>query len=116
MPDDEREPPAPKEISEPDGEPAAPPEVSPAEIARRQELEERFEALFRRHHKRAVACIAQMGFLREEARQLAQDAFIRVYHSMEQEKFRGGLQEEWAFVWTTARNVALNAIRHAKTK
>jgi len=111
---DEREPPAPTDTPEPAGEPAASPEVSPEELAKRKDLEAWFEALYRKHYKKTVAGITRMGFLKEEARQLAQDTFFRVYRNME--KFGGEIQEEWAYVWETARNLAWNAFRDEKTQ
>ncbi|HEX2123569.1 MAG TPA: RNA polymerase sigma factor [Thermoanaerobaculia bacterium] len=67
--------------------------------------------LFERYYARTVHyLIAQFGFARPDAEDLAQDAFLRVLKS--NEAFRGGA--EWAFIRTTAHNVAVNWIRDRK--
>lgn len=68
---------------------------------------EQFERLYQRYFDRAVAFIMSMGVSREDARDLAQEAFVRVFRSME--NYRG--EAEWGYVQTTARRVTLNKFR-----
>ncbi|HXO22485.1 MAG TPA: RNA polymerase sigma factor [Thermoanaerobaculia bacterium] len=70
----------------------------------------RFRLLYETYYRSAVGYVVGLGFTREEARDLAQEAFMRVFRAMS--TFRGGGPEaEWAFVRTTVRNVVLNEIR-----
>lgn len=73
----------------------------------RNAKDSRFEELYKSYYKSIVAFLQRLGFPRERARDLAQDTFVRVYRSMD--SYRG--DAEWGFLVTTARNVALNAIR-----
>jgi RNA polymerase sigma-70 factor (ECF subfamily) len=67
--------------------------------------------MFERHYRRTVQYLmAEFKFTRADAEDLAQDAFLRVLRSSEE--FRGGV--EWAFIKTTAHNVAVNRIRDGK--
>lgn len=73
----------------------------------RNAKDSRFEELYRSYYKSIVGFLKRLGFPHERARDLAQDTFVRVYRSMD--SYRG--DAEWGFLVTTARNVALNAIR-----
>lgn len=68
---------------------------------------EQFEKLYQRYFDRAVAFIMSLGVSREDARDLAQDTFVRVYRSMEQYR----RDAEWAYIQTTARRLRLNKLR-----
>jgi RNA polymerase sigma-70 factor (ECF subfamily) len=70
-----------------------------------------FEDLFRRYYKRVVAFLMYLGFPADDARDLAQDTFIRVYRTMDAYR----REAEWAFLRTTAHNVAKNRIRDDST-
>lgn len=64
--------------------------------------------LFGRHYDRIVRYLmAEFGFPLEDAQDLAQEAFLRVLRS--NTAYREGA--EWAFIKTTAHNVAVNWIR-----
>jgi RNA polymerase sigma factor (sigma-70 family) len=76
--------------------------------------EEEFETLYDRYYDRVVAYIASLGLLREDARELAQETFIRVYRSMEQGQYRR--EAQWAFLQKTARNLTLNHFRDRAAK
>ena len=71
--------------------------------------DERFEQLLP-YYKRLISFIQQLGFDREDARDLAQDVFVRVYEH--RDDYRG--EAKWNFIQTTARRLAFNAIRDAK--
>lgn len=67
--------------------------------------------LFERHYGRTVQyLIAQFGLSRDDALDLAQDAFLRVLKSGA--SYREDAQ--WPFIKTTAHNVAVNWIRDRK--
>ncbi len=66
-----------------------------------------FEELFQNYSDRTVALIISFGFSREDARDLTQDTFVRVYQSMD--KYRG--EAKWAYLKKVATNLALNKIR-----
>jgi RNA polymerase sigma-70 factor (ECF subfamily) len=68
---------------------------------------EQFEKLYTRYFGRAVAFIMSFGVSKEDARDLAQETFVRVYRSME--RYRG--EAEWGYVQTTARRVTFNKFR-----
>lgn len=70
------------------------------------EKERDFERLFR-YYPAVLAFMKRSGFSPDEARDLAQDVFTRVYEYMD--AYRG--QADWAYVKTVARTVALNEIR-----
>ena len=67
----------------------------------------RFESLFQRFYRRVVAFLMHLGFSLDDARDLAQETFLRVYKNMD--AYRG--EAEWAFLRTTAHNLAKNRIR-----
>lgn len=73
-----------------------------------------FGELYTNYIDATVGYIVRFGFSKEEARDLAQDTFIRVYQGMP--TYRG--EARWAFIQKTARNVALNEIRdrHAQKR
>lgn len=72
----------------------------------------RFESLYRLFYPRVVGYLAHsFGFPREEASDLAQDVFVRVYQSLDD--YRG--EAEWAFIESVTRNVAYNMIRAQRT-
>ena len=74
---------------------------------------QRFESLYRKYYWKVVRFYVQTFRLAEEdARDLAQDAFVRFYKAMDE--YRG--DAEWAFFEAIARNVAYNRIRSTKTQ
>jgi RNA polymerase sigma-70 factor, ECF subfamily len=76
------------------------------------ERDARFQDLFDRYYRSVIAYLVGCGFPRDRARELAQEVFLRVYRSMDQ--YRG--EAEWAFLQTTARNLAFNEIRGRRTQ
>jgi RNA polymerase sigma-70 factor (ECF subfamily) len=74
--------------------------------------EEDFATLYESYYGRVVTYIASFGYSREDARELAQDTFIRVYRNMDQYR----REARWAFLKKTARNVTLNHIRDIGAK
>lgn len=70
----------------------------------------KFEALYK-YYPGVFALMRRLGFPPDEAEDLTQDTFIRVLRGMEQYRE----ESKWAFVQTTARRVALNAIRAKHT-
>ena len=68
---------------------------------------EQFERLYQRYFDRAVAYIMSLGLSREDARDLAQETFVRVYRRMDH--YRG--EAEWGYIQTTARRLRLNKLR-----
>jgi len=71
----------------------------------------RFEGLFQRFYKRVVTFLMHLGFSIDDARDLAQETFLRVYRNMD--AYRG--EAEWTFLRTTAHNLAKNRFRDAST-
>lgn len=67
----------------------------------------RFESLFRRYYKRVVSFLMHLGFPIDDARDLAQETFLRVYRNMD--AYRG--DAEWTFLRTTAHNLVKNRFR-----
>ncbi len=69
--------------------------------------EDEFSALYRAHIRSVIAYFRRFKFTLEEARDLAQEVFVRVYRRM------GSWQEEaeWAYLKKTAFHVALNELR-----
>lgn len=70
-----------------------------------------FEDLFRRYYKRVVTFLMYLGFPVDDARDLAQETFLRVYRNMD--AYRG--EAEWTFLRTTAHNLAKNRLRDDST-
>lgn len=74
--------------------------------------DQRFQSLYQKYYLRVVRFFMRAFHLSEDdARDLAQDAFIRFYRAMDE--YRG--EAEWAFFETIARNVAYNRIRAQMT-
>lgn len=74
--------------------------------------DDRFQSLYQRFYLRIVRFFVRSFHLSEDdARDLAQDTFFRFYKAMDE--YRG--DAEWAFLETTARNVAYNRIRSQNT-
>ena len=71
-----------------------------------------FRRLYQRYHRPIVAYFVRNGFPLEEARQLAHDAFLRVYQGMESYEGHG----DFGYLKTTARRIALNAVRALHTE
>src|SRR5436305_5974116 len=69
-----------------------------------------FEELVQ-HYSALCSYLIRMGFGKEDARDLAQDTFIRVY--MHLDKYRG--ESKWNYLEAVARHVALNALRARAT-
>jgi RNA polymerase sigma factor (sigma-70 family) len=72
----------------------------------RQDEEARFEELFQRCYRAAMALFCRLGFSREEARDWAQETLFRVFKSMK--RYRGG---GCSYVLQAALNVARNEWR-----
>ncbi|HEV7768136.1 MAG TPA: RNA polymerase sigma factor [Thermoanaerobaculia bacterium] len=73
---------------------------------------EGFKALYAKYYRRMVAFYIRAFRLSEEdAKDLAQDAFLRFYEALDE--YRG--DAEWAFLETVARRVAYNSIRSRST-
>jgi RNA polymerase sigma-70 factor (ECF subfamily) len=72
----------------------------------------RFEDLFRRYYNRVVSYLVYRGFSVDDARDLAQETFLRVYKSMQ--SYRG--EAEWQFLKTTAENLGKNRYREESTQ
>jgi RNA polymerase sigma-70 factor (ECF subfamily) len=75
----------------------------------RDESEERYLRLLP-YYDRLVAFIRQLGFEHEDARDLAQDVFVRVLEH--RDDYRG--EAKWNFLEQVARRLAYNAIRDGK--
>ena len=71
----------------------------------------RFEELYQHYRRSVISYLERLGFSRDEANDLAQEAFARVYKNMGQ--YRG--EAKWTFIQKVARNVAYNTIRARKT-
>jgi len=71
------------------------------------EKDERFRYLYEKYYRSVVGFLVRFGFMRDEARDLAQDVFVRLYEHMK--NYRG--EAEWRFLEVTARNLALNRVR-----
>lgn len=75
--------------------------------------DDRFEALYRRYYPRVVEyLVAVQGITREEARDVAQDAFLRMLAIADQYS----LDQEWTFVRTIAARVAMNRVRDKRAQ
>jgi RNA polymerase sigma-70 factor (ECF subfamily) len=73
-----------------------------------------FEELYRRYYDRVVRYVIYRGFPTDEARDLAQDIFFRVFQHME--TYRG--ESQWNFIEITARHYLANVFRakHAQKR
>jgi len=76
-----------------------------------QESDDRFETLYRRYYKRMVGFLMYLNFPLDDARDLAQETFLRVYRHME--GYRG--EAEWRFLRIAAQNVVKNRFRDNST-
>lgn len=74
--------------------------------------DELFEKMYRKYYARMYRYFRRCGVADDEAHDLAQDAFKRVYESMQ--RYRG--DAEWAFLETVALNVLRNWVRARKTQ
>jgi RNA polymerase sigma-70 factor (ECF subfamily) len=76
------------------------------------EGDHRFECLFNRYYRPVIAYLMRdFGLSLEDARELTQETFLRVYTHME--GYRGDAQ--WMFLKTTAHNVVANHFRGLDT-
>lgn len=73
-----------------------------------QHDEARFRDLFERYYRSVFAFFCRKGFPWEEARDLAQVTFLRVWRRWD--GFRG--EAPWPFLLKTANNVRLNELRY----
>jgi RNA polymerase sigma-70 factor (ECF subfamily) len=71
----------------------------------------RFQDLYQ-YYGRVAYFFKQLGFAAEDARDLAQDVFIRVYEHMD--SYRA--EAKWSYLQQIARRTALNAFRDRSTK
>jgi RNA polymerase sigma-70 factor (ECF subfamily) len=67
-----------------------------------------FEALLIKHYPRVLNFISRYGIVRETAEDIAQEVFLKVYHSAAQYRPRAKFQ---TWLLTMVRNAALNALR-----
>ncbi|HEX6161644.1 MAG TPA: RNA polymerase sigma factor [Thermoanaerobaculia bacterium] len=74
--------------------------------------DERFEDLYRRYIRRLVSYLVHRGFTVEEARDLAQETFLRVYRGMG--AYRG--EAEWGYIQITANHVIANHLRDSSAQ
>ncbi|MEO8378374.1 MAG: sigma-70 family RNA polymerase sigma factor [Acidobacteriota bacterium] len=65
-----------------------------------------FEELFK-YYPAVVALLTRLGFAREDARDLAQQVFLRVYEHMD--TYRG--ESKWSYLEKVTRRLAYNALR-----
>lgn len=72
----------------------------------------RFRDLFDRYYPAVFAVFMRWGFAREEAQDLSQVTFMRVYKGMED--YRG--DAEWSYVIQIANRVRLNELRFHKAQ
>ena len=70
-----------------------------------------FEVLINRYNKKIINFINQMIYDYDEAQNIAQDVFIKVYETLHKYNEEGNFQ---AFIFTIARNFTLNYIKTAK--
>ncbi|PYQ27530.1 MAG: hypothetical protein DMF56_19300 [Acidobacteria bacterium] len=81
------------------------------ERKRKEEQDRQFEKLYA-YYPGIVSLLKQLGHPLDEARELAQDVFLRVYQSMS--GYRG--ESKWAFLQKIARRLAVNRIRDQHTQ
>jgi RNA polymerase sigma-70 factor (ECF subfamily) len=75
--------------------------------------DERFEAIYRKYYARVWRYYRACRVSDDEAHDLAQDAFKRLFEKFHQ--FRGTDEQVWSFLEQIALNVLRNWIRAAKT-
>jgi len=73
--------------------------------------DERFEAIYRKYYARVWRFYRGFSVAEDEAHDLAQDAFKRLYENFAQ--YRG--EGDWSYLETLARNVLYNWVRARKT-
>jgi len=73
--------------------------------------DELFDTLYRKTFGRVYRFFRGFGIADDEAQDLAQDTFTRIYESFD--RYRG--EAIWGYVETTARNVLSNWVRARKT-
>jgi RNA polymerase sigma-70 factor (ECF subfamily) len=72
--------------------------------------DKQFEELYK-YYPGVLALLRRLGFTLDEAYDLAQESYLRVFRGME--GYRG--EAKWAFIEKTVRRVAANAIRAKNT-
>ena len=72
--------------------------------------DETFRRLYEKYFDAVVGYLIRFGFEREQARDLAQDVFFRVYRNMDE--WHGA---EWMYLKTVAKRTALNEFRRVNT-
>jgi RNA polymerase sigma-70 factor (ECF subfamily) len=75
------------------------------------EKDQKFEKLFA-YYPGVLAFLKRFGFSPDEASDLAQDAFVRVYEHMDDYR----AESLWSYVQAVTRTVALNVIRSRHTQ
>ena len=70
----------------------------------------RFEAIYRQYFGRVYRFFRSYGVADDEAQDLSQDTFKRIYESFD--RYREG---GWSYIETVARNVLYNRVRASKT-
>lgn len=73
-----------------------------------QEREERLRTLYDDHFDRVIGYLMRIGVPRDDAREIAQDAFMRIYENMD--RVSGS---PVVYLYTSARNLARNRLRDA---
>ena len=72
-----------------------------------------FTSLYEKYYRRIVSFyVRSFDLSRDDAKELAQDVFVRFYEGMDQ--YRG--EAEWTFLERTARHLVYNRYRSGKTK
>lgn len=75
--------------------------------------DERFESLYREYYPKVVAFFVAKGCTKDEAREMAQETFLRVYRGMAGFRAEAKL-ETWTF--KIARNLFLNELRYWRSR
>jgi RNA polymerase sigma-70 factor (ECF subfamily) len=78
-------------------------------------VDEQFEALYRKYYGRVYRLLRLMRLADDEAHDLAQDTFKRLYEHISSSRVGEG-ELSWSFVETAARRLAFNMIRMRKTQ
>ncbi len=71
-----------------------------------------FEDLYQRYYRAVVSVFVRRGFSTDEARDLAQTTFVRVYQGWKD--YRG--DAEWSYLLATANRVGHNEIRYRQAE
>jgi RNA polymerase sigma-70 factor (ECF subfamily) len=77
-----------------------------------QDTDRLFADLYERYYRAVFSYFVRHGFSREDARDLAQTTFFRVYRTME--GYRG--DAEWSYLVETAKRVRLNEFRYRRAE